>query len=157
TCALPISAVLEELAEGVGGAVRIAHQEAPGAAELGVHVAVRRHLVVDERFHERVDAVAGSFALVRPLRLAGHEARVIDDEIDVRVALRHDADVVALAVLVGSRPERQALVDADDAHAERARLLDERVPGVLVGQAEALAVRTTLLVRLSVEDYSPVL
>ena len=92
---------------------------------------------------ERVDAVACAAPGVGALRDAGDEARVIDEEAHVREALRHDADVAALAVLVGLLAERQSLVDADHLDAERARLLDEARADV-VRQKEALAVQAPL-------------
>jgi hypothetical protein len=39
-------AVADQLSEGVRGMFGLAHQEAPGAAELGVDVAPRLHLVL---------------------------------------------------------------------------------------------------------------
>ncbi len=109
-------------------------------------------LVLDQRADERVDAVAGAAPGVGALGHSGDEARVIDEEVHVREALRDHADVAALAVLVGLLAERQALVHADDLHAERARLLDEADADV-VGQEEALAVRAPLRVGLPRADF----
>src|ERR671931_1324840 len=120
-----LAAVLDELAKRVRRVFGVAHEEAPGAAELRVDVGVRRDAVLDERAHQRVDAVALRRGIVGLLLHAGDEARVVDQELDVRKALRHDADIAALAVLVGLRAEGQALVHAHHLHAERARLLDE--------------------------------
>ena len=79
---------------------------------------------------------------------AGDETRVVDEEAHVGKALRDDADVAALAVLVGLLAERQALVHADHLHAERARFLDEAHADV-VGEEEALAVRVPTACRSS--------
>ena len=81
----------------------------------------------------------------------GDEARVVDQEAHVREALCDGADVAALAVLVGLRPERQALVHADDLDAEPARLLDEADADVVV-EEEARAVRSPLRVGLPGAD-----
>ena len=43
------------------------------------------------------------------LALGGDEAGVVDEKVDVGEALRHDADVAALAVLVGARPKGRPL------------------------------------------------
>src|SRR5215475_4989693 len=138
-----LTAVPEELAEPVRGLLRVAHQKAPGAPELGVDVAPRRDAVLDERADERVDAVALGARIVGPLGRLGDEARVIDEEAHVGEALRDDADVAALAVLVGLFPEREPLVHADHLHAERARLLDEARADV-VGEEIALPARPEL-------------
>ena len=84
---------------------------------------------------------------VRSFAYAGDEAGVVDEELHVGEALRHHADVAALAVLVGLPAERQALVDADDFHAERARLLDE-ADADLVGEEIALSAGAVLRVGL---------
>jgi len=103
--------------------------------------------VVGERADQRVDAVAPRFRIVGLLLHFGDEARVVDQEFDVGEALRDDADVAALAVLVGARAEGQALVHADDLHAERARLLDEARADV-VGQEKSFSAGAELRVGL---------
>ena len=38
------------------GALWIAHEQVPGAAELRIHVAVPRHVVLDDGLDQRIDA-----------------------------------------------------------------------------------------------------
>src|SRR5262249_61802031 len=92
--------------------VRVAHEKAPGAAELGVNVAIRLDTVLHQRADKGVDAVARAASAVGTLGEAGDETRVIDDEAHVRKALRHNADVAALAMLVVLTAEVQSLVHA---------------------------------------------
>ena len=75
---------LDELAQRVRRARRIAHQEAPGRAELGVDVRARLHVVLRERVHERVHALVAVRRVARAFRLPRHEARVVDEELHVR-------------------------------------------------------------------------
>ena len=138
---------MRSLPSACAALVGLAHEKAPGAAELGVNVAVRFDAVLDERADERVDAVARAAPAVGALRYAGDETRVIDEKAHIRKALRHDADVAALAVLVGLLAEWQTLVHADYFHAERARLLDEARADI-VRQEEPLAVNAPLRVAL---------
>ena len=72
---------------------------------------------------------------------------MIDEEAHVRKALGHDADVAALAVLVGLLAEGQSLVHADHFDAERARLLDEARADI-VRQEKSFAVHAPLGVGL---------
>ena len=86
-----------------------------------------------------------------PSALPVDEARVVDEEVHVGIALRHAPHVGARRVLVGARPEGEALVHGDVADAELARLLDQRDAGLVV-QAEALAVGTPLRIGLPGAD-----
>ena len=142
---------LRSLPSACAALVGVAHEKAPGAAELGVNVAVRFDAVLDQRANERIDAVARAAPAVGALRYAGDKPRVIDQETHIRKAFRHDPDVAALAVLVGLLAERQSLVHADHFHAERARLLDEARADV-VRQKKALAVNAPLRVASSTRD-----
>src|SRR5688572_23056648 len=135
--------MLQELADTVRGLPGIAHQEPPGAAELGVHVGSGPDAAFLERPDQRVDAVAVRILAVGPFLDLRDEAGVIDQEADVRKALRDGSDVAALAVLVGLLPERQALVHADDLDAEAPRLLDEADADFVV-EVEAVPVRPPL-------------
>ena len=137
------------------GAVRIAHQETPGAAELGVHVAVRLYAILDQGADQRIDAVVRTLAGKRSFRKIGHEAGVINQEIHVGEAIGHDANVAALAVFVRLLAERQSLVHADHLDAERARFLDEADADV-VGQEEAVAIQTPLRIGLPGADLPAV-
>src|SRR5436190_3243550 len=150
-----LAGVLEQLANAVCSRLGVAHQEAPGAAELGVDVRVRLDAVLDERAYERVDTVTLRIVVVRLLLHGRHESRVIDQERDVGEALRYNADVAALAMLVRLLAEGQALVHADHLDAERARFLDEADAGV-VRQEEALAAWTELRIGLP-RAYAPFL
>src|SRR5262245_25895193 len=141
--------VLQELAEPMRGLRRVAHQEAPGAAELRVDVRPGAESAFLERADQRIDAVGGRAVWL--LLDLGHEPRVINEEADVREALCDRADVAALAVLIGLRPERQALVHADDLDAETSRLLDEADADVVV-QVEAASIRSPLRVALPGAD-----
>src|SRR6267378_3315981 len=139
------AAVLDELADPMRRLVRVAHQEAPGAAELGVYVRARGNVVFLQRGDQGVDAVvAGRVSL---LRNAGDEAGVVDEEVDVGKALGDDADVAALAVLVGAVAEGQALVHGDVLHPELARFF-YKADADIVAEEEAFALRTPLGVGL---------
>ena len=131
--------MLEQLAKRVRGAVGVAHDETPGAAQLRIHVAARLDVVLDERADQRVHAVAFRAVIVALLGVARHEAGVVDEKAHIGEALR-DHDVAALAVLVGLPAEGNALVHADHLHAQRACALDE-TDTCIVRQEEALAVR----------------
>ena len=63
-----LAEVREQLAERVRGRVRIAHQEAPGRAELGVDVAALAEAAVAQARDQRVDAV-GALRVVRAFGL----------------------------------------------------------------------------------------
>src|SRR5437660_10009200 len=139
------AALLDQLADRVGRLLGVAHQEAPGAAELGVYVRSRGDVVFLQRRDQGVDAVAPR--RVGLLRDACHEPGVVDKEVDVGKALRDDADVAALAVLVGLAAEGQALVHGDVLHAELARLFYEANADI-VGEEEAFAMRAPLGVGL---------
>src|SRR5574342_113963 len=78
-----------------------------------------------------VDAVSGAACGVRALGNASDKAGVIDEKAHIREALRDDADVAALTVLVGLLAERQSFVHADHFHTERARPLDETCSDVI--------------------------
>src|SRR5262249_51463845 len=108
-----LAAVFHEFAERMCSVVRVAHEKAPGAAELGVNVAVRLDAVFHQRADKGVDAVARAAPGVGALGDASDETRVIDEKAHVRKALRRNADVAALAVLVGLTAEGQSLVHAD--------------------------------------------
>src|SRR5690606_5639034 len=107
-----LAPVLEELAKRVSGGVRVAHQVAPGAAELRIDIAVGPEVILHHGLDERIDALVAigpEFAL----RLARYEARVIDEKVHVRKAPRHHANVIAEGMFIGLRPEGQTLVNAD--------------------------------------------
>src|SRR5688572_807835 len=142
-----LTAILDELAERMRRAVGIAHEKAPGAAELGINVAVRLDPVLDQRADERVDAVARATPRKRALRDTGDKTRVVNEEAHIRETLGDDADVAALAVLVGLLAEGQSLVHADHFHAKSARLLDEADADV-VRQKKTFAVHAPLGVGL---------
>src|SRR5688572_7792552 len=120
-----LAAILYQLAQCMRRAVPVAHEKAPGAAELGVNVAVGFDLVFDQRADESVDTVAGAAAIEGALGNSGNKTRVVDEKTYIRKTLGDNADVAALTVLVGLLTERQTLLHADHLHAERARLLDE--------------------------------
>src|SRR5205814_7288348 len=105
------------------GGIRIAHEKPPRRPELSVHVGARLEVVFAQTRDERVDAVA-ALRIVGPFALAGDEARVIDEEIHIGIALGDAADIDASRVRVRLRSERQALVNRDVANSELARLLD---------------------------------
>src|SRR5262249_44308166 len=115
--------MLDQLADDVGGAIRIAHRISPGAAQLGVDIAVARHAVYLDRTNEFVDALA-AIGIVGSLGLPRNKARVIDKKIHVREELGDDPDIGRKAVLVGALTEGKALVDADILYAKGAGLLD---------------------------------
>ena len=118
--------VLEELAHSVRGGVGVAAEHVPGGAHVRVDVAVRRDVVVEQRLHQRVDAVAAGAGLERQLGVLRIEARVIHQEVHVRELACGFPDVVAAGVLVARvAAERDAFVDADVADADGAGPLDE--------------------------------
>ena len=79
--------------------------------------------------HQRVDAIGCAAFIVRPLGVGRDEARVIDDEFHIGVALGDDADVAALAVFVGLLAERNAFVNTDHVDAELARFFNQARAG----------------------------
>lgn len=93
--------------------------------------------------HQRVDAIGRAAFIVRPLRVGRDEARVIDDEFHIGVALGDDADVDALAVFVGLLAERNAFVNTNHVDAELARFLDQARAG-LVRKKKSFLVRSPL-------------
>ena len=133
--------------------VGIAHQEAPGRTEFGVHVAAPADAVLLKRGQQRIDAVAAR-GIVRPFAFLGDESGVVDQEVDVREALGDPPDVHAGAVLVGLLAERQALVDGDVADAQAPRFLDHAQAGLVVHE-EAAPFRAPLRVGFPRGDVEP--
>src|SRR4029078_13221882 len=92
---------------------RLAHEKTPGAAELGVHVAVGFDPVLDQRANKRVDAVARAASGGGALRNHGNKTGAIDEKLHIREAFGHHANVATLTVLVGFAPERHPFLQAD--------------------------------------------
>src|SRR5260221_2537063 len=138
----------QQLAQRMRRRGRVAHEEAPRAAELGIDIAVGRDAVVDQRLDQAVDAALGMRRVERPLAPAGLEAGMVDDEADVGIKPRDAADIDTARVMLGHAGEGQALVDADGADAEGPRLLDEGDADPRVVEIPALAARAPLRIDL---------
>src|SRR5690606_31888467 len=109
------------------------------AAELGVDVLALEAVLLD-RAAQTVDAEP--VRVVRPLAVLGLERRVVDDEVDLRVAHRGRPDVARVGVDAVEAGQREALVRADQRLAELDALLDERPRNLLVVEPPALTVRS---------------
>src|SRR5260370_18064705 len=84
----------------------------------------------------------------RTLAPAGLEAGMVDDEADVGIKPRDEADIDTARVMLGHAGEGQALVDADGADAEGPRLLDEGDADPRVVEIPALAAWAPLRIDL---------
>src|SRR6266851_4326445 len=78
----------QQLAQRMRRRGRVAHEEAPRAAELGIDIAVGRDAVVDQRLDQAADAALGMRRVERTLAPADLEARMVDDEADVGIKPR---------------------------------------------------------------------
>src|SRR5260221_461088 len=90
----------QQLAQPMRRRGRVAHGEAPRAAELGIDIAVGRDAVVDQRLDQAVDAALGTGRVERPLAPAGLEAGMVDDEADVGIKPRDAAPKLSPAMCV---------------------------------------------------------
>src|SRR5262245_48887014 len=133
--------VLQEFAQEVRGGGRIAHDKTPGRTELGVDVGVAADAVVLDRLDQGVDAARGVRGIIGSLSGTRLVARMVDDEVHVGVEAGRAADVGAASKFLGKAPEQQAFMDADVAHSELARPLDERDANVGTVERKAAAVR----------------
>jgi hypothetical protein len=122
--------VVDQLAEQVGGLVRVVHRVPPDRAELGVDVRDvaellallaeprRVPLVLAQALDQRVDLVrVGAdvgVARIGPLGVADVVARVVDEEADLGVRLRSGPDVAGRRCALVEAGKREPLVGGDD-------------------------------------------
>src|SRR5216684_3315262 len=78
---------------------------------------------------------------------------MVNDEVDVGVALRHTPDIRTAPVLLGKARKQESLVNADVAHTKRPRPLDERDADHGVIELPADALRAPLGVALPGLDW----